>query len=158
MHGSRRKMKVVCMVAMVNIFLFIMLTRSGGQNKGADSKVHVPSKRFWAKMAPSSAFWNREQQKLDLLNNPVVTNSTGTVLLHMLDAFAPRPSQHPTSYYTLHTTPYTILHLKYYTLLYILPICSTTWSSPTPQVLLHTCDVFAPHILHPTPYCTSHIP
>ncbi|KAL2083173.1 hypothetical protein ACEWY4_020946 [Coilia grayii] len=78
MHSTRRKMKVVGSIAMVNIFLFIVLSRSGGQSKGGSSKVQVPSKRFWAKLAPSSGFWNREQQRLDLLNNPVMTSSNSS--------------------------------------------------------------------------------
>ncbi|XP_031434475.1 N-acetyllactosaminide beta-1,3-N-acetylglucosaminyltransferase 2 [Clupea harengus] len=81
MHGPRRKMKVAGTIMTVNIFLFIVLevSRSGGQGKGGDSKLHVPSKRFWARLAPSTGFWNREQQKLDLLHNPVVTNTSAGV-------------------------------------------------------------------------------
>lgn len=77
----RRKVKVVGTIMMANIFLFIVLevARSGGQGKGNDTKVHVPSKRFWARLTPSNGYWNREQQKLDLLYNPVVTNGSGGV-------------------------------------------------------------------------------
>lgn len=77
MAGPRRKMKVAGTIMMINIFLFIVLEVSrNGQSKGVDSKLRVPSKRFWARLAPSTSFWNRQQQKLDLLHNPVVTNNS----------------------------------------------------------------------------------
>ncbi|KAJ7987446.1 hypothetical protein DPEC_G00326560 [Dallia pectoralis] len=79
MAWLRRKLKVVMMLMMVNLFIFIV-SRSGGTGKGEDSKVVVPSKRFWSKLTPSQAFWNLQQQKLDFQRNPVLayTNSNDT--------------------------------------------------------------------------------
>ncbi|XP_068424882.1 N-acetyllactosaminide beta-1,3-N-acetylglucosaminyltransferase 2 [Clinocottus analis] len=70
---ARRRLKLVVMViVMVNFFLFIIISRHSGQDKDGRHKVRVPSKPFWAKLAPSQAYCNRQQQILDLQNNPVL--------------------------------------------------------------------------------------
>uniref|UniRef100_A0A3Q0S1A4 Hexosyltransferase n=1 Tax=Amphilophus citrinellus TaxID=61819 RepID=A0A3Q0S1A4_AMPCI len=74
-----KKFKVVVSVAMVNLFLFIIISRSISQDKGEHHKVHVPSKPFWTKLAPSSSYWNRQQQILDFHNNHIfMTNHSHT--------------------------------------------------------------------------------
>lgn len=59
-------------VMMVNLFIFILISRNSSQEKNGHQKVNIPSKPFWAKVAPSTAYWNRQQQILDLQNNPVL--------------------------------------------------------------------------------------
>lgn len=69
----RRRLKLVVTVMMVNLFIFILISRHGNQDKNNRSKVQIPTKPFWTKMVPSPAYWNRQQQILDLQNNPVLT-------------------------------------------------------------------------------------
>ncbi|XP_024153132.1 N-acetyllactosaminide beta-1,3-N-acetylglucosaminyltransferase 2 [Oryzias melastigma] len=72
MAGVRKKLKLIMTVTTVNLFIFILISRSSSQVKSAHSKVHIPSKPFWAKLSASPAFWNRQQQILDFQNNPVI--------------------------------------------------------------------------------------
>ncbi|KAK6328130.1 hypothetical protein J4Q44_G00001080 [Coregonus suidteri] len=75
MAGLRRKLKFVVTLMMVNLFIFILVSHSRGQDKSGPNKVRVPSKRFWSKLAPSQAYWNRQQQRLDLQHNPVLASA-----------------------------------------------------------------------------------
>lgn len=68
----RRRLKLVVTLMMVNFFIFILISRNSSQDKNGHQKVNIPSKPFWAKVAPSSAYWNRQQQILDFQNNPVL--------------------------------------------------------------------------------------
>lgn len=68
---TRKRLKLVVTVMMVNLFIFIIISRNSGQGKSGQ-KVRIPSKPFWAKMVPSLAYWNLQQQILDLHNNPVL--------------------------------------------------------------------------------------
>lgn len=74
----RRRLKLVVTVMMVNLFLFIIITRHSSQDKNGNHKVRIPSKPFWTKLVPSSAYWNRQQQILDLQNNPILTSNYST--------------------------------------------------------------------------------
>lgn len=78
---SRRKLKYVVM--MVNLFfIFVLMSRSSSSNdKNGPRKPRIPSKNFWAKLAPSNAYWNRQQQILDIQNNDILlTNYSSTDL------------------------------------------------------------------------------
>lgn len=68
----RRRLKLVVTVMMVNLFIFILISRNSGQDKNGRQKVQIPSKPFWSKLNPSSAYWNRQQQILDFENNPIL--------------------------------------------------------------------------------------
>ncbi|KAM8860097.1 N-acetyllactosaminide beta-1,3-N-acetylglucosaminyltransferase 2 isoform 1-T1 [Spinachia spinachia] len=70
--ARRRPKLVVTVIMMVNFFIFIILSRHSSQDKNARDKVHVPSKPFWSELVPSPAYCNRQQQILDLQNNPVL--------------------------------------------------------------------------------------
>lgn len=67
----RRRLKLVVTVTMVNLFIFIIISRHNSQDKNGRQKVRIPSKPFWAKHVPSTAYWNYQQQILDFQNNPV---------------------------------------------------------------------------------------
>ncbi|XP_033991842.1 N-acetyllactosaminide beta-1,3-N-acetylglucosaminyltransferase 2 [Trematomus bernacchii] len=67
-----RRLKLLVTVMMVNLFIFIIISRQSNQDKNDRNKVKIPSKPFWSKLAPSAAYWNRQQQVLDLQNNPVL--------------------------------------------------------------------------------------
>ncbi|KAK6488763.1 N-acetyllactosaminide beta-1,3-N-acetylglucosaminyltransferase 2 [Huso huso] len=81
---SCRKVKILGIMMIANVLVYIMVevTRSGNQDKTSNSKVRIPDKQFWKKPVPSEAYWNREQQGLDLLYNPVLTalNSTSSTV------------------------------------------------------------------------------
>ncbi|XP_069569004.1 N-acetyllactosaminide beta-1,3-N-acetylglucosaminyltransferase 2-like [Brachyistius frenatus] len=68
----RRRLKLVVTVTMVNLFIFILISRSSSQDKNGHHKVLIPSKPFWTKLCPSGAYWNQQQQVLDVHNNPVL--------------------------------------------------------------------------------------
>ncbi|MGH0135191.1 UNVERIFIED_CONTAM: hypothetical protein FKN15_073094 [Acipenser sinensis] len=82
MSAGGRKVKILVIMMMFNFFIYIVVevSRSGNQDK--NSKVRVPDKKFWKKMVPSEAYWNKEQQELDLLYNPILTalNSTSSTV------------------------------------------------------------------------------
>ncbi|KAM4607246.1 N-acetyllactosaminide beta-1,3-N-acetylglucosaminyltransferase 2 [Polymixia lowei] len=71
----RRRLKVLVTVMMVNLFIFILISRNSNQDKNDRHKVHIPTKPFWAKLAPNQAYWNRRQQVLDLKHNPVLSSN-----------------------------------------------------------------------------------
>lgn len=68
----RRRLKIVVTVMMVNLFIFLLFSRHSSQDKNEQHKVLIASKPFWAKQVLSSAYWNRQQQILDLQYNPVL--------------------------------------------------------------------------------------
>ncbi|XP_044069567.1 N-acetyllactosaminide beta-1,3-N-acetylglucosaminyltransferase 2-like isoform X7 [Siniperca chuatsi] len=68
----RRKLKVLVTVMIVNLFIFLLISLNSSQDKDGSHKIHIPSKIFWKKLVPSSPYWNRQQQILDLQNNPVL--------------------------------------------------------------------------------------
>lgn len=76
----RRRLKVVVTVMMVNLFIFIIISRHSSHDKNRP-KIVIPSKPFWNKVVPHAAYWNRQQQILDFHNNPIVrSNSSLTEL------------------------------------------------------------------------------
>lgn len=68
----RRRLKVVATVMTVNLFIFILISRHSSQDKAGQNKIRLASKPFWAKLVPNSAYWNRQQQILDVQNNPIL--------------------------------------------------------------------------------------
>lgn len=74
----RLRLKLVVTVMMVNLFIFLLVNRSGSQDKNGRAKVVMPSKPFWSPLAPPAAYWNRQQQVLDLRNNPVLALANGS--------------------------------------------------------------------------------
>ncbi|KAM9809091.1 N-acetyllactosaminide beta-1,3-N-acetylglucosaminyltransferase 2 [Syngnathus typhle] len=70
----RMKLKVLLTVMTVNVFIFIVIFRHGGRDKGLQDKVLIPSKAFWKKMTQSSGYWNLQQQILDFRHNPILAN------------------------------------------------------------------------------------
>ncbi|KAL1006113.1 hypothetical protein UPYG_G00068020 [Umbra pygmaea] len=74
MQAGRRKTRVLCIIMMLNVFIFILVgvSRNLGQGKGNEQKIRIPSKRFWRKEKTSESFWNKEQQRLDYIYNPIL--------------------------------------------------------------------------------------
>ncbi|XP_039995585.1 N-acetyllactosaminide beta-1,3-N-acetylglucosaminyltransferase 2 [Xiphias gladius] len=78
MAMQRRRLKLMVTVMTVNLFIFILIFRHSSQDKNGRHKVQIPSEPFWAKLAPMPAYWNRQQQILDLQNNPILTANYST--------------------------------------------------------------------------------
>ncbi|XP_037537199.1 N-acetyllactosaminide beta-1,3-N-acetylglucosaminyltransferase 2 [Nematolebias whitei] len=68
----KRKLKYLVTVMMINLFIFVLISRNSGQDKNGLDKLRIPSKVFWAKLVPSSAYWNHQQQILDIQNSPIL--------------------------------------------------------------------------------------
>lgn len=75
----RRKLKVAVTVTMINLFIFIIISRHHSQDKSR-TKIVIPSKPFWNKLSPHSSFWNWQQQILDVQNNPVLLSNSSLAL------------------------------------------------------------------------------
>ncbi|CAL8333319.1 unnamed protein product [Merluccius merluccius] len=68
-----QKTRVLCAMMMLIFICFVMVvSRNLGQHKANIQKVRVPSNRFWRWWKWSDSFWNREQQQLDLIYNPIL--------------------------------------------------------------------------------------
>ncbi|XP_021423817.2 N-acetyllactosaminide beta-1,3-N-acetylglucosaminyltransferase 2 [Oncorhynchus mykiss] len=88
MHGCRKKTRVLCVMMMLNVFVFILVgvSRNLGQDKVDQRKLRIPSKRFWKKQMTSEIFWNKEQQRLDYIYNPILMSGlTNDSLLELPD-------------------------------------------------------------------------
>ncbi|XP_019372159.1 PREDICTED: N-acetyllactosaminide beta-1,3-N-acetylglucosaminyltransferase 2 [Gavialis gangeticus] len=75
MSVGRRRLKLFGILMMVNFFIYVIVevSRSGGHEKNAKGQVVIPTSKFWRKYTPHKAYWNKQQQKLDLLYNPILT-------------------------------------------------------------------------------------
>lgn len=75
MPVARRK-KVLCVMMMLNIFICVLVGVSWnlGRDKSGRQKVRIPPKRFWHQQVLSKSFWNREQQRLDFIYNPIINS------------------------------------------------------------------------------------
>ncbi|XP_071773180.2 N-acetyllactosaminide beta-1,3-N-acetylglucosaminyltransferase 2a [Centroberyx gerrardi] len=74
MPVGRRKARVLCVMMVLNIFICILVGVSWnlGHDKSGRRKVRIPSKRFWRRQMLSESFWNKEQQRLDFIHNPLL--------------------------------------------------------------------------------------
>ncbi|KAL3066374.1 hypothetical protein OYC64_016348 [Pagothenia borchgrevinki] len=73
MSAGRRKL---CVIMMLNVFvcLLVCVTWNLRRHKSGRHKVRIPSERFWQRHEESKSFWNKEQQRLDFLFNPIVNS------------------------------------------------------------------------------------
>ncbi|XP_063738851.1 N-acetyllactosaminide beta-1,3-N-acetylglucosaminyltransferase 2a [Eleginops maclovinus] len=73
MSACRKKL---CMIMMLNAFvcLLVCVSWSLRRHKGGRHSVRIPSKRFWHQQEKSKSFWNKEQQRLDFIFNPIVNS------------------------------------------------------------------------------------
>ncbi|XP_007570552.1 N-acetyllactosaminide beta-1,3-N-acetylglucosaminyltransferase 2-like [Poecilia formosa] len=70
---GRKKGKALCMLMMINIFICVLVGVSWKLgHKGGPKGIRIPSKRFWHLTLVSKSFWNKEQQRLDVINNPLI--------------------------------------------------------------------------------------
>ncbi|KAM4041892.1 N-acetyllactosaminide beta-1,3-N-acetylglucosaminyltransferase 2-like [Anomaloglossus baeobatrachus] len=88
MSVGRRRLKLVGILMMINFFIYVIVevSKSDSQDKNAKGQVLLPTGKFWKKRAPSGGYWNREQQKLDRLYNPIL-NLLNNVTVEEMVAF-----------------------------------------------------------------------
>ncbi|XP_060640587.1 N-acetyllactosaminide beta-1,3-N-acetylglucosaminyltransferase 2 [Anolis sagrei] len=74
MSVGRRRLKLLGILMMVNFFIYVIVevSKSSGQEKNSKRNVILPDSRFWKKYTPHKAYWNKQQQKLERLYNPVL--------------------------------------------------------------------------------------
>ncbi|KAM4772034.1 N-acetyllactosaminide beta-1,3-N-acetylglucosaminyltransferase 2 [Rhinophrynus dorsalis] len=74
MSVGRRRLKLLGILMMINFLIYVIVevSKSDSQDKSTKGPPLIPSGRFWRKRTASNAYWNREQQKLDRLYNPVL--------------------------------------------------------------------------------------
>nr|XP_056712310.1 N-acetyllactosaminide beta-1,3-N-acetylglucosaminyltransferase 2 [Euleptes europaea] len=74
MSVGRRRLKLLGILMMVNFFIYVIVevSKSTGQEKNSKGRVVVPLKKFWRKYTPPKAYWNKQQQKLDRVYNPIL--------------------------------------------------------------------------------------
>ncbi|XP_017290466.1 N-acetyllactosaminide beta-1,3-N-acetylglucosaminyltransferase 2 [Kryptolebias marmoratus] len=73
---GHKKAKMLCMVMMLNIFICVLMGLSWkfGNSRG-QKKIIVPSQRFWNQKILSKSFWNKEQEHLDFIHNPIINSA-----------------------------------------------------------------------------------
>lgn len=76
MPMARRKVNMLCVVMMFNIFVCVLMGVSWNLRRSRDGRriIRIPSKRFWRQRVRSETFWNKEQQRLDLIHNPIFSS------------------------------------------------------------------------------------
>lgn len=76
MATSNLKTRILGLM-MFNVLLFILVDISLKYSQGRDpnGNVKIPSKRFWKKLEVSEALWNRRQQLLDHMHNPLFASA-----------------------------------------------------------------------------------
>uniref|UniRef100_UPI0037E7DEAB N-acetyllactosaminide beta-1,3-N-acetylglucosaminyltransferase 2a n=1 Tax=Semicossyphus pulcher TaxID=241346 RepID=UPI0037E7DEAB len=74
MPVPRRKVSVLCV--MLNIFFCFLVAVSWNlrRDKSTRQKIVIPSKKFWHQQVRSKYFWNREQQRLDIIHNSILNS------------------------------------------------------------------------------------
>uniref|UniRef100_A0A8C5M883 Hexosyltransferase n=1 Tax=Leptobrachium leishanense TaxID=445787 RepID=A0A8C5M883_9ANUR len=74
MSVGRRRLKLVGVLMMINFFIYVIVevSRSDSQDKNSKGQLIIPQGKFWTKRQQSAAHWNREQQRLDRLYNPIL--------------------------------------------------------------------------------------
>lgn len=73
MSVSTRKIHLTCAVVALNIACLFLGFSWFSLNP--PPKIRIPTKRFWQKDVISQSFWNREQQRLDFIHNPIFNSS-----------------------------------------------------------------------------------
>ncbi|XP_038607415.1 LOW QUALITY PROTEIN: N-acetyllactosaminide beta-1,3-N-acetylglucosaminyltransferase 2 [Tachyglossus aculeatus] len=75
MSVGRRRLKLLGILMMVNVFIYLIVevSKSSSQEKNAKGEVILPTGKFWRKPVPAKAYWNKEQEKLNKRHNPILS-------------------------------------------------------------------------------------
>lgn len=76
MPAPRRRGRGFWVMMTFNLFVCVLMCVSWNlmHGKNRQPKIRIPSKRFWQRQILSESFWNKEQQRLDFIHNPIVTS------------------------------------------------------------------------------------
>lgn len=87
MPVARRKTRLLCMMILLNVCICVLMSVTWNLRRGNRSrqKVRIPSKRFWRPQILSESFWNKEQQRLDVLYNPIINSALSDDFLVLPD-------------------------------------------------------------------------
>lgn len=87
----RRSVSVLCVVIALNVFVSVLVTVSWTfrRDRSGQQKIRIPSKRFWQQQVWSKSFWNKEQQRLDFIYNPLISSKLSIELPAWLDDSGP---------------------------------------------------------------------
>lgn len=75
MPAVRRKVSVLCVMLNVSVCLLVGVSWNLMHDRSGKHKVRIPFKRFWHQQVLSTSFWNKEQQRLDFLHNPIFSSA-----------------------------------------------------------------------------------
>ncbi|XP_022065328.1 N-acetyllactosaminide beta-1,3-N-acetylglucosaminyltransferase 2-like isoform X2 [Acanthochromis polyacanthus] len=77
MQLTCRKARLLCVVIMFNICICVLMSVKWNRRRHDKDprKVRIPSERFWRPQIASESFWNKEQQRLDFLYNPIINSA-----------------------------------------------------------------------------------
>lgn len=72
----------------VNFLIYIVVEVARSYGWGGLDTGHqlVPSKQFWKKLELSKAIWNRQQERLDLINNPLIKSAISAGVLSFAES------------------------------------------------------------------------
>ncbi|MED6264780.1 hypothetical protein CHARACLAT_018570 [Characodon lateralis] len=88
MSLGHKKGNALCRLMIFNILICVLVVVSWklGNNKGNPKRTQIPSQRFWRRQIMSKSFWNKEQQRLDMINNPLINSElSGDSLIGLPD-------------------------------------------------------------------------
>ncbi|MCI4393917.1 hypothetical protein PGIGA_G00162930 [Pangasianodon gigas] len=87
MHASWKKTRLLGVMMIVNFLIYILVEMTRSYGKWDPTKPRIPSKQFWKKPEFSKAFWNRQQQHVSYIHNPlIVPTSVGTTIVSFTEA------------------------------------------------------------------------
>ncbi|XP_053568031.1 N-acetyllactosaminide beta-1,3-N-acetylglucosaminyltransferase 2 [Bombina bombina] len=90
MSVGRRRLRLLVLLMMVNFFIYFILevSKTDSQDKNSKGRLLIPRDTFWRKVFPVNAYWNKEQQKLDRLFNPILNLLNNVTIEEMLTSNA----------------------------------------------------------------------
>ncbi|XP_072491551.1 N-acetyllactosaminide beta-1,3-N-acetylglucosaminyltransferase 2 [Notamacropus eugenii] len=82
MSVGRRRIKLLGVLMMANFFIYLIVevSKSSHQEEHGKGEVIMPKGKFWKKHVPAKAYWNREQERLNHLYNPILSILANTTV------------------------------------------------------------------------------
>uniref|UniRef100_A0A2K5C926 Hexosyltransferase n=1 Tax=Aotus nancymaae TaxID=37293 RepID=A0A2K5C926_AOTNA len=75
MSVGRRRIKLLGILRMANVFIYLIVevSKSSSQEKNGKGEVIIPKEKFWKVSTPPEAYWNGEQEKLMRQYSPILS-------------------------------------------------------------------------------------
>lgn len=106
MRANWNKTKLLGVMMMVNFLIYILVEVTRSYSREDSTKPLGPSEKFWKKPELIKAFWNRMQQHLDYVHNPLLTvPSIATTISESSTKVAQTPNLLNTTNTTDHCKP-----------------------------------------------------